>query len=159
MINKIKLTWQDIENCVDILANKLNDKKFDAVVSIGRGGMIPARLLAEKFDIHNAYIIDAKAYGENVISFNAANNNINVKVSEINFASNIHNVLVVDDCIFTGATLAAVINKIKENKQIEHITNVFLYKNEHVQNIFNNYLYAKSYDGNTTWLVFPWEKN
>ena len=63
MTDKVKLSWENIETKVDVLADMLKDIKFDAVVSIGRGGMVPARLLAEKLDIHTAYIIDAEAYG------------------------------------------------------------------------------------------------
>lgn len=151
-IEKIKLTWKDIEDTVDILAKELSDKKFDAVISIGRGGMIPARLIAEKLDIHTAFIIDAKAYNEN-------DELCNVEITDLELPNNIHNVLVIDDCIFTGTTLDAVTKKILKNEQIIYVVNAFLYKNKNVSNIMYDYIYAKEYDGNTTWLVFPWEKN
>ena len=151
-IEKIKLTWQDIEDTVDILAKELSDKKFDAVISIGRGGMIPARLIAEKLDIHAAFIIDAKAYNEN-------DELCNVEITDLELPKNIYNIVVIDDCIFTGTTLDAVTKKILKNEQILYVVNAFLYKNKNVPDIMTDYIYAKEYDGNTKWLVFPWEKN
>lgn len=151
-IEKIKLTWKDIEDTVDILAKELSDKKFDAVISIGRGGMIPARLIAEELDIHTAFIIDAKAYNEN-------DELCNVEITDLELPKNIYNALVIDDCIFTGTTLDAVTKKILKNEQLLYVVNAFLYKNKNVPDILSDYIYAKEYDGNTTWLVFPWEKN
>jgi len=149
-VKKVHLTWQDIESRIDNLAKLLEGNEFDAVLSIGRGGMIPARLLAEKFDIHAAYIIDAKAY--------TADDKLgDVQVSDIRFAPDVHKILVVDDCIFTGTTLDAVMKKISENEQITDITNAFLYMNTKISKIFANFVYSEPYDGSTTWLVFPWE--
>ena len=48
-----KLDWRDIELQVDILVNKIKKKKFkfDKIATVTRGGLIPARLLADRFDI------------------------------------------------------------------------------------------------------------
>ena len=153
MVEKVKLSWENIEAKVDVLADKLKDCKFDAVISIGRGGMVPARLLAEKLDIHTAYIIDAKAYtsddklGE-------------MHISDLKLAPEVKSVLVVDDVIFTGTTLNAVMAKVAENPHVTTIVNSFLYKNIHAPaDITADYCYASEYDGNAHWLVFPWEKN
>lgn len=155
-VTKVRLNWKDIEDKIDIIVDKLSSTtdiyKFDAVVSIGRGGMIPARLIAEKFDIHTIYIIDAKAYTED-------DKLGDMQISEIKISNNIKNIIVVDDCIFTGTTLNAVKTEIFKNKQIENVVNVFLYKNEKMPDIDLNYIYAESYNGDTTWLVFPWEKS
>ncbi len=125
--------------------------KFDAVISIGRGGMIPARLLAEKFDIHTAYVVDAKAY--------TADNKLGeMKISDLKLPDNINSVLVVDDVIFTGTTLDAVIEKLKTNNpQVQYGINAFLYKNSKTTYNNYNYHYAEEYDGDAYWLVFPWE--
>ena len=152
MTDKVKLSWENIETKVDVLADMLKDIKFDAVVSIGRGGMVPARLLAEKLDIHAAYIIDAKAYG-------ADDKLGEMCISELKLAQNVKSVLVVDDVIFTGTTLSAVMEKIAENQQVTNIVNAFLYKNINTpDDVSANYCYAAEYDGNAHWLVFPWEK-
>ena len=141
MVEKVKLSWENID--------KLKDCKFDAVISIGRGGMVPARLLAEKLDIHTAYIIDAKAYtsddklGE-------------MHISDLKLAPAVKSVLVVDDVIFAGTS----INAVMANPHVTTIVNSFLYKNIHAPvDITADYCYASEYDGNAHWLVFPWEKN
>ena len=150
MVTKVKLSWADIERNVNVLTEMLKNETFDAVVSIGRGGMIPARLLAEKLDIHNAYVINAKAYDKND-KFNTMN------IGDVQLAGHINKILVVDDCIFTGTTLDAVMAKIAENEHVTDITNVFLYKNEKVPEITPDFIYTEQYNGDTTWLVFPWE--
>lgn len=158
-IEKIRLTWQDIEQNIDILANKIKAimlvEKFDAVISIGRGGMIPARLLAEKFDIHTVYVVDVKAY--------TADDKLGeVHITDLKIDEKFNSVLVVDDCIFTGTTLDATIKMLlRVNKNLCYGVNAFLYKNNKTTYGSKlsdyNYEYAKEYDGNTTWLVFPWE--
>ena len=82
-----------------------------------------------------------------------------MRISELKLAQDVKNVLVVDDVIFTGTTLNAVMEKIAENQQVTNIVNAFLYKNIHTPvDVSANYCYAAEYDGNAHWLVFPWEK-
>lgn len=155
-VSKVRLTWQDVEDRVSdiaqlIIANSHN-KKFDAVVSIGRGGMIPARLLAEHLDIHTAYVVDAKAYTKD-------NKLGEIQISDVKFRDDIKSIILIDDVIFTGTTLDAVFkNIVKNNKQIEYIANAFLYKNDKTRYNDMDYVYSVLYDGDTKWLVFPWEK-
>ena len=50
---KSNLTWKEIETCVSILSNKIKKSgfEFDVIATISRGGLIPARLIADQFDI------------------------------------------------------------------------------------------------------------
>ncbi len=45
--------WNEIEYCISILAKKIVDKKisFRSVSTISRGGLVPARLVADRFNI------------------------------------------------------------------------------------------------------------
>lgn len=158
-VEKIRLTWQDIERNIDILAKKIDKSRpvdwFDAVISIGRGGMIPARLLAEKFDIHIIYVADVKVYTDD-------NKLGDIHISDLKIDENFDSVLIVDDCIFTGTTLDATIEMLKKNNpQLHYSENAFLYKNSKTtydsKLSHYGYVYAEEYDGDTTWLVFPWE--
>ncbi|HXU96438.1 MAG TPA: phosphoribosyltransferase [Candidatus Nitrosotalea sp.] len=50
---KSNLTWKEIETCVSILSNKIKKSgfEFDVIATVSRGGLIPARLIADQFDI------------------------------------------------------------------------------------------------------------
>jgi hypothetical protein len=52
------LTWADIEEDVKILAKKIKntDFRFDKIITVSRGGLIPARLLADQLDIKNILV-------------------------------------------------------------------------------------------------------
>jgi|TARA_B110000908_G_C9898326_1_gene289890 hypoxanthine phosphoribosyltransferase len=52
-ISKIYLTWEDIEKCVDILAEKIKWEfpNVDSIIGLHRGGLIPAVMLSHKLDI------------------------------------------------------------------------------------------------------------
>lgn len=129
----------------------MKSDKFDAVVSIGRGGMVPARLLAEKFDIHTAYVIDVKAY-------NADNTIGEVKLESLKMKDDIKSVLIVDDVIFTGTTAKAAFDDlVKVNGNLSYAKFAFLYKNSALEQYDIDYEFAEAYDGTAKWLVFPWE--
>ncbi len=57
----MKLEWSDIELQVDILVKKLkkNKFKFDKIATVTRGGLVPARLVADRFDI-KTILVDKK---------------------------------------------------------------------------------------------------
>lgn len=55
---KSTLTWKDIETCVTILSNKIEKTgfKFNRIATISRGGLVPARLIADHFNIKKIYV-------------------------------------------------------------------------------------------------------
>ena len=57
---KSRLTWSDIELQVKVLVTKIrkNGFKFDAIATVSRGGLVPARLVADHFDIKKI-LVDA----------------------------------------------------------------------------------------------------
>ena len=50
---KSSLTWSDIDSQVKVLVTKIrkNSFEFDKIATISRGGLVPARLVADHFDI------------------------------------------------------------------------------------------------------------
>lgn len=50
-MEKVYLTWQDIENDINILCDKLKDRKFQFITGLPRGGLIPAVLVSHNLDI------------------------------------------------------------------------------------------------------------
>jgi len=47
------MTWSDIESCVKILCAKIKKTgfEFNEIATISRGGLVPARLVADHFNI------------------------------------------------------------------------------------------------------------
>ncbi len=47
------MTWKEIESCATILCDKINKTgfEFDRIATVSRGGLVPARLVADHFDI------------------------------------------------------------------------------------------------------------
>ena len=64
----IKLDWPDIELQVDMLVNKIkrNGFKFDKIATVTRGGLVPARLVADKFNIE-VILVDKKKIPEKTL--------------------------------------------------------------------------------------------
>ena len=50
---KSYLTWSDIESQVKVLVAKIrkNGFEFDTIATVSRGGLVPARLVADHFDM------------------------------------------------------------------------------------------------------------
>jgi hypoxanthine phosphoribosyltransferase len=45
------LSWTDIEQAVNIIINRIGNKKYDYVIGIANGGLIPATLIAKKLKL------------------------------------------------------------------------------------------------------------
>jgi len=47
------MSWSDIESCIEILCNEIKKTgfEFDMIATISRGGLVPARLVADHFNI------------------------------------------------------------------------------------------------------------
>ena len=158
MIKK-KITYDEIWQLSEKVAEKLIRQNYDVVVSIGRGGLVPARILAEILDIKTIDILDAASYvGTKSGDMHLDNSNISKAYHTAKLQGK--NVLIVDDCVTTGKTIVAAANFITQCEPA-YISNVVLYYNKNLPwNILNETLttYGQEYDGKDVWLVFPWEK-
>lgn len=52
-VQKEILDWNEIESLVDSLTNKIKDIRFsfNSISTVSRGGLVPARMFADRFDI------------------------------------------------------------------------------------------------------------
>lgn len=52
--------WDEIEQCVDLLIEKILDKKqhFQSISTVSRGGLVPARLVADRLNIKQIFVDD-----------------------------------------------------------------------------------------------------
>ena len=94
---KSNLSWKEIERCVIILSNKIKKTgfEFDMISTVSRGGLIPARLVADHFDIKKIHI------DKNVIPKMA---------------------LFVDDIYDSGNTFKRILPLVKDPKNFLYVT-------------------------------------
>lgn len=57
-IKSQKISWSEIEKLIKILSEKINDisVSFSSISTISRGGLVPARLLADHLEIETIFV-------------------------------------------------------------------------------------------------------
>ena len=154
MEGKKKITWSHIELLVTAIADIVNNKdvKYDTIIALGRGGLIPGATLSYKLDIYNLYNLgistreDDGKYLDTIVYQKPTSLNKNSKI------------LVVDDINDSGRTFTAVNSILQSEYNIDsdnilYASLVMRDGSEFNKNIiFGNILYT------TSWLQFPWDK-
>jgi len=128
MVDSQYVSWNEIENIVQILSNKIFkcSKNFSSITTISRGGLIPSRLLADSLGIEKIFV------DQNVVSSDS---------------------LFVDDIFDSGKTFSDIISKTTDSSKLTFAT---LFARRGVsypeQLIYGEQTLDDSY------LVFPWDK-
>ena len=128
MIKSQYVSWNEIENTVQIISNKIlkSSKNFSTITTISRGGLIPSRLLADSLGIEKIFV------DQNIISSDS---------------------LFVDDIFDSGKTFSDVLSKVPDSSNFTFAT-LFARRgvNYPEQLIYGDQTLDDSY------LVFPWDK-
>ena len=128
MVDSQYVSWNEIENIVQILSNKIFkcSKNFSSITTISRGGLIPSRLLADSLGIEKIFV------DQNIISSDS---------------------LFVDDIFDSGKTFSDVMSKTTNSSKLTFAT-LFVRRgvNYPEQLIYGEQTLDDSY------LVFPWDK-
>ena len=148
------LSWKDIEESCKVLTKKLlySSCKFDAIISIQRGGCIPGVLLSHLLYISEFYSIGIRTTSSEKINASRLEQTILLKTSDlVNIRDK--NVLIIDDVINTGNTLQIALNEVLKFKPSICKTAVLVWDGD------NSYIYKVDYYARRTpgWVVFPWE--
>lgn len=130
-------TWQEIELLVEKLVHAMrrSGKKYDVVLAVTNGGIIPARLIARDLDINHIQFIvvrNKKLYAEDMLPL--------LKGKKY---------LIVDDIYDTGDTFNMIYVMVKDF-DCDFAFLMSRYKNS------NSSLVAKVLN-HEKWIVFPWE--
>ena len=149
-MKKLHLKWKDIEKSLSKMADQLKESNFktDVIISIGRGGMVPARILADMLEVDEVTIIPAKMYT------GVGTRNARPLIGNINISIKHRNVLVVDDIVDSGLTIDAVIDYLQKStpSQIKTVT-VAIKEDATVKPSYSDVVAKKE-----EWIVFPWER-
>ena len=151
--NKTYLNYKDIQYCIST-ASDLIQEKFDTILCITRGGLIPAGMLAYELGIKNIVTINASSYNDD----NSQEEFVSIEklskkdIKKLN-ASN--HILIVDDIIDSGNTIKAIKKYLFEKINVNVKYSVFSIVSKKIE--LNNY-YIYNMTGNDNWVVFPWDK-
>jgi len=128
MVNSQYVSWNDIENTVQIVSKKISklSKNFSSISTVSRGGLIPSRLLADSLGIEKIFV------DQKTISSDS---------------------LFVDDIFDTGKTYSDIISKVSNSSEITFAT-LFVRRGVTFpeQLIYGQQTFDDSY------VVFPWDK-
>ena len=128
MVNSQYVSWNDIENTVQLVSKKISklSKNFSSISTISRGGLIPSRLLADSLGIEKIFV------DQKTISSDS---------------------LFVDDIFDTGKTYSDIISKVFNPSEITFAT---LFVRRGVT--FPEKLIYGQQTFDDSYVVFPWDK-
>ncbi|NOJ29274.1 MAG: hypothetical protein DA328_03800 [Nitrososphaeraceae archaeon] len=139
------LNWSDIDELVQKTVKKVENRRYDTIIGITNGGIIPARLIAREIDVDNIYFIymlDKKVQNDLLPVF-----------------SKDKKYLIVDDIYDTGYTYT-IVSQLLGNITIG-CDFMFLLSRYEIKNdlIDKNSVFVGDFLNHDKWIVFPWEKN
>ena len=155
---KLYLSFSDIQNDVKILADKIiaSGIKYEAIIAISGGGLIPARLLRTRLNIP-IYCMGVSLYKGSV----KQNQPIITQSIGDRELDNMRgrNILIVDDLDDTRETLAFVIKylKLKQNDFNIDVSVLYNKKKDKTTELSNKVKYYCAKEIPDNWVVFPWD--
>jgi hypothetical protein len=149
---KERISWTDVVQHANTITDFItkNKKNYNCIVSIGRGGMVLSRLLAENLNIKEIHIFNIYSYTET-----QSGDITKIKSFDLKILNN-KNVLIVDDVCTTGQTILNMIQCIEDESYNVKYDIVTEYHNVNCLDVKPHY-YAEVYNADEKWLVFPWE--
>jgi hypoxanthine phosphoribosyltransferase len=149
-MNTTKYTWDEINAFCLILASRLTSEKFDSVVGVSRGGLIPATIIAEQMGVRELRTTGVRSYQLRRGSKETR------PVLYQSCTPYLHGrVLLVDDIADTGETFEYLMKHFNKNKAITEVItcSVFVRRtSSFIPNYYHTDIVGKD------WVIFPWEK-
>ncbi|MCF4112878.1 MULTISPECIES: xanthine phosphoribosyltransferase [Dethiosulfovibrio] len=135
------VSWEQIQRDCKALAWRLLDRKWERIIGIARGGLIPAAIIARELDIRLVDTVCVSSYtmkrqGELEI------------LKQIDTSSKGEGWLIVDDLVDTGKTAKVVRDMFPEARFAA------VYAKPEGRPYVDTYITEVSQD---TWILFPWD--
>lgn len=136
--NNYYLDWNDIENLVKKTALKIKkiNKKYDLIIGIKNGGIIPAILISRELDINDIEFITIRK--NKIFKFNK-------------FHKDKKYLLIIDEIYDTGKTFS-IVNEYFKRFEYDYACLVSRYRIPD-----NNKIVTGKVLNHKKWIVFPWE--
>lgn len=112
-----RMGWSEFEDEIDKLADKIqaSNTKYDALVGITRGGVVPARLLVARLAVDDMYCINVRKQDARRVVTTPINEDLTDK-----------HVLLVEDVLESGRSLGAAKEYLEQEKRA-HVGTAALY--------------------------------
>lgn len=144
------MRWSSFEQLADTIAEKLHEYRFDAIVGISRGGLVPAVYLANALRVDVLHPLQIKRNDSSSVGSSRGEPYImNGFVTESEYSR----ILVVDDACSEGLTLKCAVNYLAGRQRGAAISTAALVVNTTCRlrpDFFGDFAHG--------WIVFPWEK-
>lgn len=141
---KCYVSWEQIDQAIDYLGSILKGQKWDGILGIARGGLIPATMLAHKLEMNNMQIISVEGYDHM-----SKKDHLTIKKIPTEPGDG-KNWVIVDDIADTGRTLVAL------RKIYPKATYVALYVKPTGKHLVDHCGQTVTDD---CWISFPWERD
>ena len=148
-VEKERPSYQDIEDMVNGIAERLRGEKFDAMMVITRGGMIPGSILGYRLGIRNILVAAVEFYDDDTGQPAHAPTFLQFPADPLLRAQRI---LVVDEVWDSGKTIESVVQRVRMAGGTP-VTCVLHYKpgNSKVDGQPDYHARATN-----AWIVYPW---
>ncbi|MCD6371038.1 MAG: phosphoribosyltransferase [Thermoplasmata archaeon] len=154
MIEKFRcqlVTWKDIENWSKDIVKKVAASGYspEIVIGLARGGLVPARLIADYLNIKDLYAVKTEHWGITATPDGKAKLAQGLQVSIEG-----KRVLVVDDITDTGQSLRLAVEHIKGHNpsQLRSATLLHITHSKYVPDYYSEEVPEDRW----TWFIFPW---
>lgn len=149
------LSWEQVEGLTKGVVQKIDEERFDVILAITRGGLVPATLLCEKFGLRTILVATVIFYHDDGCPLYGI-----VEPRFLSFPSpdtlEGRRVLIVDDVWDTGRTAKAVRDRtLRANPSVVKVA-VLNYKPKN--NICTDVEPDFYGDIEEDWVVYPWER-
>jgi uncharacterized protein len=145
-------TWEGIADQVGILATKLRDEKFELMLVITRGGMIPGAILGYKLGIRNIVVAAVEFYDDRTGARAVQPTFLQFPADPILTGKRI---LILDEVWDSGRTIQAVATRVHQAGGVP-ITAVLHYKPRMSETALEPDYYVLA---TNAWIVYPWSKH
>ncbi len=150
---RIKISWNDVEDACQKLVQQVSKNRYDAVICIGSGGMVPGKIVSELLNLPLG-IVAVQRYSNRKVTSTIF---LDAQVKWLGPKPKTERILLVDDIIDQGHTIQKTANRLKRSlkpKKIDIGTLFFKPNKIKVDLSGFSVFYANETDD---WIVFPWE--
>ena len=150
-IKYVNISWDQIDEYCNKISEDIKKMKisFDMIVAVGRGGMIPARILSDRLDVRNVQLFSIRLYK------GITQRNTTPTVGSFSVDIQGKNILLVDDILDSGITIETVINYMNSKRPVSVKTVTIMCKKSNKR---KPTFFAEQCEDDE-WIVFPWERN
>lgn len=151
-----KLTWNHIEQGINILQEKISDLyHFDCILAVARGGLIPAVFLSHRSDCRKMLFFQGIR-----TNTNNPHDYCDTTVTLLPEISPGQRVLIVEDIIYKGETIKLAVEHVQNNGgTVVAVCSLVIDENfEERGNLKNLPIISAFKCAGEKWIRFPWEQ-